>query len=86
LQLTILLSEPERDFTGGEFVLTEQRLRMQSRAEVVPLRRGDAVVFAVDHRPVYGTRGTNRANLRHGVSRRRSGHRHTVGVISHDAK
>ena len=86
MQLTILLSEPERDFTGGEFVLTEQRPRMQSRAEVVPLRRGDAVVFAVHHRPVHGTRGTYRVNLRHGVSRRRSGHRHTVGVISHDAK
>jgi Oxygenase, catalysing oxidative methylation of damaged DNA len=86
LQLTILLSEPERDFTGGEFVLTEQWPRMQSRAEVVPLRRGDAVVFAVHHRPVHGTRGTNRANLRHGESRRRSGHRHTIGVIFHDAK
>jgi uncharacterized protein len=86
LQLTILLSEPEQDFTGGEFVLTEQRPRMQSRAEVVPLRRGDAVVFAVHHRPVRGTRGTYRVNLRHGVSRLRSGHRHTVGVIFHDAK
>jgi len=86
LQLTILLSEPEKDFTGGEFVLTEQRPRMQSRAEVVPLRRGDAVVFAVHHRPVQGTRGTYRVNLRHGVSRLRSGHRHTVGVIFHDAK
>jgi len=86
LQLTILLSEPERDFTGGEFVLTEQRPRMQSRAEVVPLRRGDAVVFAVHHRPVHGTRGTYRVTLRHGVSRLRSGHRHTVGVIFHDAK
>ena len=86
LQLTILLSEPEQDFTGGEFVLTEQRPRMQSRAEVVPLRRGDAVVFAVHHRPVQGTRGTYRVNLRHGVSRLRSGHRHTVGVIFHDAK
>ena len=86
LQLTILLSEPERDFTGGEFVLTEQRPRMQSRAEVVPLRRGDAVVFAVHHRPVHGTRGTYRVNLRHGVSRLRSGHRHTVGVIFLDAK
>jgi len=86
LQLTILLSEPEQDFTGGEFVLTEQRPRMQSRAEVVPLRRGDAVVFAVHHRPVHGTRGTYRVNLRHGVSRLRSGHRHTVGVIFHDAK
>ncbi len=86
LQLTILLSEPEQDFTGGEFVLTEQRPRMQSRAEVVPLRRGDAVVFAVHHRPVQGTRGTYRVNLRHGVSRLRSGHRHTAGVIFHDAK
>jgi uncharacterized protein len=86
LQLTILLSEPEQDFTGGEFVLIEQRPRMQSRAEVVPLRRGDAVVFAVHHRPVHGTRGTYRVNLRHGVSRLRSGHRHTVGVIFHDAK
>jgi hypothetical protein len=86
LQMTILLSEPEQDFTGGEFVLTEQRPRMQSRAEVVPLRRGDAVVFAVHHRPVHGTRGTYRVNLRHGVSRLRSGHRHTVGVIFHDAK
>jgi uncharacterized protein len=85
LQLTILLSEPGRDFTGGEFVLIEQRPRMQSRAEVVPLRRGDAVVFAVRHRPVPGKRGTYRANLRHGVSRLRSGHRHTVGVIFHDA-
>ena len=86
LQLTILLSEPERDFAGGEFVLTEQRPRMQSRAEVVPLRQGDAVVFAVHHRPVHGTRGTYRVTLRHGVSRLRSGHRHTVGVIFHDAK
>jgi uncharacterized protein len=86
LQVTILLSEPEQDFTGGEFVLTEQRPRMQSRAEVVPLRRGDGVVFAVHNRPVRGTRGTYRVNLRHGVSRLRSGHRHTVGVIFHDAK
>jgi uncharacterized protein len=86
LQTTILLSEPEKDFTGGEFVLTEQRPRMQSRAEVVPLRRGDAVVFAVRDRPVQGTRGTYRVALRHGVSRLRSGHRHTVGVIFHDAK
>jgi uncharacterized protein len=85
LQVTILLSEPERDFTGGEFVLTEQRPRMQSRPEVVPLRQGDAVVFAVHHRPVQGTRGVYRVNLRHGVSRVRSGHRHTVGVIFHDA-
>jgi uncharacterized protein len=85
LQVTILLSEPERDFTGGEFVLTEQRPRMQSRPEVVPLRQGDAVVFAVHHRPVQGTRGVYRVNLRHGVSRVRSGHRHAAGVIFHDA-
>ena len=77
---------PDTDFTGGEFVLTEQRPRMQSRPEVVPLRQGDAVVFAVHHRPVQGTRGTYRVNLRHGVSRVRSGHRHTLGVIFHDAK
>jgi hypothetical protein len=85
LQVAILLSEPDRDFTGGEFVLTEQRPRMQSRPEVVPLRHGDAVVFAVHHRPVQGTRGVYRVNLRHGVSRLRSGHRHTLGVIFHDA-
>lgn len=85
LQVAILLSQPGRDFTGGEFVLTEQRPRLQSRAEVVPLRQGDAVVFAVHHRPVAGTRGTYRVNLRHGVSRVRSGRRHTVGVIFHDA-
>jgi hypothetical protein len=86
LQVAILLSEPGRDFEGGEFVITEQRPRMQSRAEVVALRRGDAVAFAVHHRPVQGTRGTYRVNLRHGVSRLRSGRRHTVGVIFHDAK
>jgi len=86
LQLTVLLSEPERDFSGGEFVITEQRPRMQSRAEVMPLRQGDAVIFAVHHRPVRGTRGVYRASLRHGVSRVRSGHRHTLGVIFHDAK
>jgi hypothetical protein len=86
LQVAILLSEPGRDFTGGEFVLTEQRPRMQSRPEVVPLAQGDAVAFAVHVRPVQGTRGTYRVNLRHGVSRLRSGHRHTVGVIFHDAK
>jgi len=86
LQVAILLSEPGTDFTGGEFVLTEQRPRMQSRPEVVPLRRGDAVIFAVHHRPVQGTRGVYQGNLRHGVSRVRSGHRHTLGVIFHDAK
>jgi hypothetical protein len=85
LQLAILLSVPGRDFTGGEFVMTEQRPRMQSRAEVVPLAQGDAVIFAVHNRPVNGTRGAYRVNLRHGVSRLRSGHRHTVGVIFHDA-
>ena len=85
LQLTILLSDPGRDFTGGEFVITEQRPRMQSRAEVVALRQGDAVVFAVRHRPVQGTRGAYRVNLRHGVSRVRSGHRFTAGIIFHDA-
>ncbi len=85
LQVTILLSEPERDFTGGEFVLAEQRPRMQSRPEVVPLRQGDAVVFAVHHRPVQGTRAVYRVNLRHGVSPVRSGHRHTLGIIFHDA-
>ena len=86
IQVAILLSEPSRDFTGGEFVLTEQRPRMQSRPEVVPLRQGDAVAFAVHHRPVKGTRGFYRVNLRHGVSRLRSGCRHTLGIIFHDAK
>jgi hypothetical protein len=86
LQVAILLSEPEKDFTGGEFVLTEQRPRMQSRAEVVPLGQGDGVVWAVRNRPVQGTRGAYRVNMRHGVSRLRSGHRHTLGVIFHDAK
>jgi hypothetical protein len=86
LQVAILLSEPGRDFSGGEFVLTEQRPRMQSRAEVVPLRQGDAVAFAVHHRPVQGTRGAYRVNLRHGVSRLRSGRRYTAGIIFHDAK
>ncbi|MFC7473570.1 2OG-Fe(II) oxygenase [Dankookia sp. GCM10030260] len=85
LQVAILLSEPGRDFAGGEFVLTEQRPRMQSRAEVVPLAQGEAVVFAVHHRPVQGTRGVYRVNLRHGVSRIRSGERFTLGVIFHDA-
>jgi uncharacterized protein len=86
LQVAILLSVPGKDFSGGEFVLTEQRPRMQSRAEVVPLRQGDAVAFAVHVRPVQGTRGFYRVNMRHGVSRIRSGHRHTMGVIFHDAK
>jgi hypothetical protein len=86
IQVAVLLSEPGRDFTGGEFVLTEQRPRMQSRAEVVPLRQGDAVAFAVHNRPVKGTRGNYRVNLRHGVSRVRSGLRHTVGIIFHDAR
>jgi hypothetical protein len=86
LQVAVLLSEPGEDFTGGEFVLTEQRPRMQSRPSVVPLRRGDAVVFAVHHRPVRGTRGFYRTVLRHGVSTLRSGHRHTVGIIFHDAR
>jgi uncharacterized protein len=85
IQVAILLSEPGTDFTGGEFVLTEQRPRMQSRAEVVPLQQGDAVAFAVHHRPVQGSKGNYRVNLRHGVSRVRSGMRHTVGVIFHDA-
>jgi hypothetical protein len=86
LQVAILLSEPGRDFTGGEFVLTEQRPRMQSRAEVVSLRQGDGVIFAVRERPVQGTRGTYRVNLRHGVSRIKSGERFTLGIILHDAK
>ena len=86
LQFAILLSEPNRDFTGGEFVMTEQRPRMQSRPIVVPLRQGDGVMFAVHHRPVQGTRGVYRVNLRHGVSRIRSGHRHTLGIIFHDAQ
>ena len=85
LQLTILLSEPGRDFTGGEFVTTEQRPRMQSRAEVVPLDKGDAVIFAVHHRPVQGSRGVYRVSMRHGVSRVRSGQRHSAGIIFHDA-
>ena len=86
IQLAILLSEPERDFTGGEFVLTEQRPRMQSRPIVVPLQQGDGVVFAVHQRPVHGTKSVYRVNLRHGVSRIRSGHRHTLGIIFHDAR
>jgi len=86
LQATVLLSRPDGDFTGGEFVLTEQRPRMQSRVEVVPLGQGEAVIFPVHHRPVRGTRGTYRVNLRHGVSRLHSGQRFTLGVIFHDAR
>jgi hypothetical protein len=85
LQVAVLLSQPGRDFTGGELVLTEQRPRMQSRPMVVPLGQGDAVVFAVHHRPVAGVRGDHRVHLRHGVSRLRSGRRHTLGIIFHDA-
>jgi uncharacterized protein len=85
LQVAILLSQPGLDFTGGEFVMTEQRPRMQSRAEVVPLRKGDGAVFTVRTRPVRGSRGVYRVNLRHGVSRIRSGVRHVVGIIFHDA-
>ena len=85
IQVTFLLSEPGKDFTGGEFVLTEQRPRMQSRPEVVPLRQGDAVAFAVHYRPVQGRRSVYRVNMRHGVSRLHSGHRHTMGIVFHDA-
>ena len=85
LQVAVLLSRPGVDFSGGEFVLTEQRPRMQSRAEVVPLGQGDAVVFAVSQRPVNGSRGPYRVNMRHGVSRVRAGTRHTLGIIFHDA-
>jgi uncharacterized protein len=86
IQVAILLSEPDSDFAGGEFVLTEQRPRMQSRASVVPLRGGDAVAFAVHHRPMQGTKGVYRVTMRHGVSTVRSGRRHTLGIIFHDAK
>lgn len=86
LQVTFLLSQPGEDFTGGEFLLTEQRPRMQSRAEVVELARGDGVIFPVHHRPVQSKRGWYRVNLRHGVSRLRSGKRYTAGVIFHDAR
>jgi len=85
LQVAILLSRPEEDFTGGEFVLTEQRPRMQSVPSVAPLQQGDAVIFAVSQRPVSGTRGSYRVTMRHGVSRVRSGRRHTLGLIFHDA-
>ena len=86
LQVAILLSQPGDDFSGGEFVLTEQRPRMQSRVEVVGLERGDAVIFAVNERPVRGARGHYRVKMRHGVSRLRSGHRTTAGIIFHDAR
>jgi hypothetical protein len=85
LQVAILLSEPDEDFTGGEFVLTEQRPRMQSRPQVISLKKGDALVFAVNQRPVKGVRGYYRVTLRHGVSRLHSGKRHTLGIIFHDA-
>ena len=85
LQMTLLLDEPGREFEGGEFLVVEQRPRAQSKGEVVALRRGEAVVFAVHHRPVEGTRGWYRVNLRHGVSRLRSGRRHSLGIIFHDA-
>jgi uncharacterized protein len=85
LQMTVLLSDPRRDFSGGEFLLVEQRMRMQSRGEVVPLRQGEAVIFPVHHRPVEGARGSVRATMRHGVSRVRSGGRTTLGIIFHDA-
>ncbi|MES2819875.1 MAG: 2OG-Fe(II) oxygenase [Pseudomonadota bacterium] len=85
LQAVLLLAEPGRDFSGGELVLTEQRPRMQSRVEVVPLKQGDLVIFASQYRPVAGVRGSYRVNMRHGVSRVRSGQRHTLGIIFHDA-
>ena len=86
IQVAFLLSEPGRDFAGGEFVLTEQRPRMQSRVSVVPLRQGEAVLFAVNHRPQRGTHGVYRVAMRHGVSPIRLGHRFTLGVIFHDAQ
>jgi hypothetical protein len=86
LQVTILLSDPVTEFSGGELVLTEQRPRMQSRVSVVPLARGDAAIFPVRYRPVHGARGTYRVNVRHGVSRLRSGRRYTLGIIMHDAR
>ncbi|RNF83714.1 2OG-Fe(II) oxygenase [Montanilutibacter psychrotolerans] len=86
IQLTVLLSQPGRDFEGGEFVLTEQRPRQQSRAEVVPLAQGDAVLFAVNQRPVAGAHGSRKVTLRHGVSRVRCGQRHALGIIFHDAR
>ena len=86
LQVAILLSRPGKDFSGGEFVLTEQRPRRQSRPQVLPLARGDAAIFAVHHRPVQGTRGYYRVNMRHGVSRITAGHRRTLGIIFHDGR
>ena len=86
LQVATLLSQPGVDFEGGEFVLTEQRPRMQSRVDVVPLKQGDAALVAVNNRPMQGTRGVYRVKLRHGVSTLREGHRHTLGIIFHDAK
>ncbi|MBV9782252.1 MAG: 2OG-Fe(II) oxygenase [Acidisphaera sp.] len=86
LQVAFLLSRPGGDFTGGEFVLTEQRPRMQTRPDVVALEQGEGVIFAVNQRPVRGTRGVYRVAMRHGVSRLRSGHRHTLGIIFHDAR
>ncbi|SFX49904.1 2OG-Fe(II) oxygenase [Pseudomonas sp. NFACC36] len=86
LQVAILLSAPDQDFTGGEFVLTEQRPRMQSRPQVIDLKQGDAVVFAVHQRPIKGVRGYYRVNMRHGVSRVNDGRRHTLGIIFHDAQ
>ncbi len=85
LQVAFLLSRPDADFSGGEFVLVEQRPRMQSRAEIVPLSQGEGVIFPVHHRPVQGSRGIYRVNMRHGVSRLRSGRRYTLGIIFHDA-
>jgi hypothetical protein len=85
LQVTVLLKQPDRDFTGGEIVMTEQRPRMQTRPMVVPLRRGDATVFAVHHRPFKGSRGFYRVNLRHAVSRVRSGQRIALDLVFHDA-
>jgi uncharacterized protein len=85
LQLTVLLSDPGKDFSGGEFLLVEQRPRAQSKGEVVPLGQGEAVIFPVHHRPVEGTRGAYRVTMRHGVSRLRSGRRYTLGIIFHDA-
>jgi hypothetical protein len=86
IQMVVLLSEPGRDFTGGEFVLTELKPRMQSRVDVVPLHQGDACLFAVNHHPAKGVRGYYRAGMRHGVSQVRSGHRMTLGIIFHDAR